>query len=311
MAAVFFCDYGNTDLIPVAVIHPLHQQFTSLPAQAVNCGLDGIQTASRNGEWSTEAQGLFIRLVQPNDIVGTIVTKIDDQIWIKETKRGQSDTVSEALVKAGQAVRVESKSVSAPRVVTSALQPTAAGSTTTGLPTTNETPAHRHKTLSSLPAQPEMKDKCTVVVSHVQTPLEFYVYNGATAQDLMTLNEAMMTHYSQKHERVSPVVGQLVAGLYNFDKSWCRVCVSEIRNTNALVYFIDYGNSEVIEVRDLAPLDEKFTQSPCLAYQCRLPGVKAADPAGQWGQDVIETFSVLFFTFPDCSYNMVATLVES
>ena len=72
-ATVFFLDYGNTDTVSVGNVKELKEEFRSLPAQAVSCGLKGVTPSS--GEWTEHASAAFEDLVLEHEYTATVIEK--------------------------------------------------------------------------------------------------------------------------------------------------------------------------------------------------------------------------------------------
>lgn len=62
MVEVIFLDHGNVEECNIANLRPLLKRFGSLPIQAVECSLAGVQ--SKEGPWSSEAITLFDNLTK-------------------------------------------------------------------------------------------------------------------------------------------------------------------------------------------------------------------------------------------------------
>lgn len=65
------------------------------------------------------------------------------------------------------------------------------------------------------------------------------------------------------------MLGVAVDGLYGYkwevegeSNFWCRALVSYLTGDSAGVYFPDYGNSEVVKVKELMDLPREFYQLP-------------------------------------------------
>ena len=61
---------------------------------------------------------------------------------------------------------------------------------------------------------------------------------------------------------------------FSEDDGWYRVqIVKQTTRVEYLVHYIDYGNAETVNIRDLRPLPPQFTQLPTQAIECSLSGI--------------------------------------
>lgn len=118
---------------------------------------------------------------------------------------------------------------------------------------------------------------------------------------------------------VTPFIGQIVVGLFTAANMYyrCRVINLEPHANRmiARVLFIDYGNTEEIDVKELKalPTDDTFKRPP-LAFECQLCGIKPSmnlNLHGFWSARANEIVNNL--TFSDCYariYSIVSAIVR-
>ena len=88
-----------------------------------------------------------------------------------------------------------------------------------------------------------------VVVTHVTSDLKLYVQYSEQGPKVEQLQSELRDIFSQTKPVGGHVVkkGELLAARYTADNEWYRARVEKIENNNRVsVYFIDYGNREVI-----------------------------------------------------------------
>ena len=71
-ASVFFLDYGNTDTVSVRHVKALKEEFRGHPAQAMNCGLNGVAPSA---EWTEDASAAFEDMVMEHEYTATVMKK--------------------------------------------------------------------------------------------------------------------------------------------------------------------------------------------------------------------------------------------
>jgi hypothetical protein len=93
----------------------------------------------------------------------------------------------------------------------------------------------------------------------------------------------MQTYYEDVRVRsplvllTQPHLGQMCVAKYSDDNQWYRALVKDVADDlkNVRVFFIDYGNEEIVPVNgNLLILNEKFRQHPPMAIRCCLNDIK-------------------------------------
>lgn len=93
----------------------------------------------------------------------------------------------------------------------------------------------------------------------------------------------MQTYYEDVRVRsplvllTQPHLGQMCVAKYSDDNQWYRALVKDVGDDlkNVRVFFIDYGNEEIVPVNgNLLILNEKFRQHPPMAIRCCLNDIK-------------------------------------
>ncbi|KAK2856524.1 hypothetical protein Q5P01_005259 [Channa striata] len=127
-------------------------------------------------------------------------------------------------------------------------------------------------------------------VQHVLSPSEFWIQTQNHAKEL---NELMGSIYHLYKDSVNKdVVRNPTVGLYCVvkaeDGDFYRAVVSEVGETQIKMFFVDYGNTEVVDKVNIRTLPDKFKKLPRLAVKCALAGVRPKD--GGWSQSASEFF---------------------
>ena len=127
---------------------------------------------------------------------------------------------------------------------------------------------HSNKAPPTIKTLPPVGYTGCVVVKHVQTPLEFHI----------VLKEKLPLF--EKIESCLPVTsltpfipepGNYCHAL--FDMKYHRGLVQSIDPLACQVYYIDYGNTELVPFSNLLPLPNELCNEKPLAIPCRLYGI--------------------------------------
>lgn len=71
------------------------------------------------------------------------------------------------------------------------------------------------------------------------------------------------------------MLGQMVAAKFSFDEQWYRAeVISEPKDGQCEVYFVDYGDHEVLQVDHIFELRTDFLSLRLQAIECSLANVK-------------------------------------
>lgn len=127
-------------------------------------------------------------------------------------------------------------------------------------------------------------------VEHVSDPLEFWIQTENHKTELDELLESMHHMYHDSTNKC--VVENPALGLYCAaqaeDGEFYRAAITELNETQVTVFFVDYGNMEVIDKNNIRTLPPEFKKMPQLALKCSLADVKPKD--GKWSQSALDFF---------------------
>ncbi|XP_053597655.1 staphylococcal nuclease domain-containing protein 1 [Microplitis demolitor] len=159
-----------------------------------------------------------------------------------------------------------------------------------------------------------------VVVSEVTEDLHFY----AQYVDQKSQVEGLLTRLRQELEEnpplpgaFSPKRGELVAAKFSGDGEWYRAKVEKVAGSNVSVLYVDYGNREIVNVTQVAPLPAEYSSDKPYAHEfvaayVALPkdvdDQKAAITAFQ--EDIENKTLLLSIVYKSSSGVLAATLVD-
>ncbi|XP_068602714.1 RING finger protein 17 [Brachionichthys hirsutus] len=132
------------------------------------------------------------------------------------------------------------------------------------------------------PVCPERGTELNAVVSHVNSPADFYIQLVDNMESLL-LSAKVQECYKDTaagEDGLSvycPVVGQAYVAHYG-EGSWCRAQVIGLpADRKAKVFYVDFGKEAVVSVGDLRKIKDEFFALPCMALHCRLSGLSPPD----------------------------------
>ena len=141
-------------------------------------------------------------------------------------------------------------------------------------------------------------DFCSTVKMHLSfqvSPSLFWCQFDDSGDELLKMMEEMEISYdgdSVPPFSASPEVGTICCAQFSEDRKWYRGEVCETYdNSNCMIHFIDYGNSERVELSDMKELKPQFFNLAKQAIKCSLDGVRPVD--GEWSEESTFEFEEL------------------
>lgn len=110
---------------------------------------------------------------------------------------------------------------------------------------------------------------------------------------LAEITASLRTFKAKKPDDWTPKRGQVVAGLYTAEDTWCRVKLESNMGGKWQALFVDFGNVESLDSKHLAPLPEDLAKSPPCATQIYLSCTLAPKPHTDYFNGAGEAFSHL------------------
>uniref|UniRef100_A0A665W1W7 Tudor domain containing 6 n=1 Tax=Echeneis naucrates TaxID=173247 RepID=A0A665W1W7_ECHNA len=284
-------DYGTKQFVQVDNVKPLTGEFFRLPVVTYICSLHGI--IDKGVGW-TSSQIDFLRNLL---LCKTVIAKFEYQS-ISEgvhyvTLYGDENTNINRLFGSKESCLLECERTIGNYDIPSRQHPAQQekGQKAMLTPGKTEVEKERESAAEILPAEDlSLNSSHVAVVQHVSNPSEFWIQTQNYANELDELMDSIYHLYrdSKNQDVVStPNVGLYCAAKAR-DGDFYRATVSEVSGTQIKVFFVDYGNTEVVDRINIRTLPDNFKKLPRLALKCSLAGVRAKD--GRWSQSACDFF---------------------
>lgn len=124
-----------------------------------------------------------------------------------------------------------------------------------------------------------INEECQVIFYHREKDI-FYLQNVANIHLLSEVQEAIKEHSFQvdaDQHSYQPSVGELVCAMSSVDNCWYRGYVKEILSKEYKIFFIDYGNCEVVPELHLKCMPSSLIKYPALAIQVKFKNPETAE----------------------------------
>lgn len=295
IAKVLYVDYGNTESVEVSAIFSLPRQFFKIPAQAVSFSMAGIQPVS--GEWSSEAIARFEELYTDVELLAVIKGQDEDgypSVELKDVASGQS--LGDILIKEGHAVAIETQSppntsnVEKKRDDSVDKQCTKTASPVKSSPTV--TPTKKPSFIPFREAVVPVQTPLSVSVPFILTLDKFYCQINDHLDELNKLSTLIGQFAVSPDAKKIPVAKKNLPVLAKSseDDNWyrARLCPPEEGGEGKWsVDFVDYGNSELINLDHVRVIPESFLRLPIQAFECSYSDI---DPSLVENDEIINSF---------------------
>ena len=149
------------------------------------------------------------------------------------------------------------------------------------------------------PQAPKVNDVFTGIVSHVDSPDEFFIHRASERDVIHDLQQEINDFVGNKNNSEEFRLFHLIKGMaclarFHEDGLVYRAIIEgdvDYLRKKCLVRYVDYGNRGEVNFPDFFLLPDNFRQKPKMCFECKLGGV---EPAGyNWTQNAISRFRQL------------------
>ena len=275
---VHYIDYGNNEVVSSNQLRPLKPEFCQLPCQALKCRLNGSEVYT----CSKEKQDMFSNLILNNEFSITCTSVSSEGNCAVDMKR-KDDFVDMMVLAIDEKIfvpkNVETKFLPAKDKINSMPRNVVVNDLKMVFPG-DVTPDSFHD----------------VTVSHVESPsLLFCQFSLYMAGHLEVLMSTMQDHYTSESSSTYACLhsgnckaGVFIAAQYSADDLWYRAAVMSVQKSDAEVYFVDYGNRELVPFSRLKPLNSEFAKLSAQAIPCSMAEIAPGGGGAEWSDEAAE-----------------------
>ncbi|XP_051951825.1 tudor domain-containing 6-like [Xyrauchen texanus] len=273
---VLHVDYGKKQFVQVENVRPLASEFFRMPVVTYICSLHGI--IDRGVGWTASQIDYLKSLLLSRTVIAKFQYQSLSEGVHYVTLYGEENTNINQLFELKQKYSLDSDMTLADFAVQKS--PSSQNSSER-----NET-KHAEDTYSDLKENKPVfftetlspNTSHVAVVQHVDSPGKFWIQTLRYAEEFDQLMDGLRNLYSDPTSTEGlinrPVAGLLCAAKAQ-DGVFYRAAVYKVIDKKAEVYFLDYGNTEVVDCFRLRQLPLRFQQLPAVAVKCSLNGIKS------------------------------------
>lgn len=114
----------------------------------------------------------------------------------------------------------------------------------------------------------------------VNSPSDFFVQLSPDCLELDSIMESIAATYENGGETMQTSKiqgGTYCIAQYSEDLKWYRAMIKSVEENNAIVEFVDYGNTESVDLTKIKVISEEFLKLPMQAVHCKLLGLTNTD----------------------------------
>ncbi|XP_064000410.1 tudor domain-containing protein 1 isoform X2 [Pogoniulus pusillus] len=271
-AHVFYIDYGNNENIPFSCIKVLHKDNELLfPPSVIKCSLAKYDAKGWNEDttnFSSHLRGKYCSVTVVNIVQEEMMLNFAVDVVFPDLGDCLSDV---------------------PSVMMSDLTPE---SNTEGTDSPRSSENYSKGSQEELPEDEECPDSApsdavcicvyvgdtfSGVVSSVRNPTDFFCQQMQSAHQLAELQVSLNQHCEKfpRSPTFRPAVGSVCCAQFTEDNLWYRAAVTTyVSEDTVTVFYIDFGNVEVLPLIRLHPLTPRLMDLPAQAIKCTLAGIK-------------------------------------
>nr|XP_015803741.2 tudor domain-containing 6 isoform X1 [Nothobranchius furzeri] len=286
---VISVDYGTKQIVQVENVRPLATEFFRMPVVTYMCSLHGI--IDKGLGWNT-SQIDFLKSLLLNR---TLTAKFEYQSIYERvyfvTLYGDDNTNMNTLFGSKERCLLEHDKRLGDYAIQSTTYNHRLSSPKERISTFPHTVTEKgENTVDKSPSEElALNSSHLAVVQHISTPSEFWIQTKKYQKELEELSERMNHIYQ---DTVKLHVKNPTPGLYCAAQAgngeFYRATVTEVGETQVTVFFVDYGNKEVVDMCKIRILPPELKTLPQLALKCSLDGVMPKNE--KWSQNALDFF---------------------
>ncbi|XP_018618111.2 tudor domain-containing protein 1 isoform X1 [Scleropages formosus] len=273
-AHIFYMDFGNEETVTLDRVKPLPPGVDLLPQCATECRMAGVTPVT--GHWSEECNIAVRQMVVGKKLTMTVVDILDGGVCAVDILLTSGKELSSFLVEHGYAA-MEPTGSTGPSVKD------IEGMLTVVLEDLKSSGGKEETAEASLPSPliHSLGDMFHAVVTHLESPDVVVcqkLENANVIQELQVNLHEFCSRTPAK-EDFRPAPSSVCSSQFSEDSLWYRAKVLGYSSgDHVYVEYIDFGNTEEVDLSCLRPIPPVLLNIPIQAISCALSGVKPALP---------------------------------
>uniref|UniRef100_A0A673N8Y7 Tudor domain-containing protein 1 n=1 Tax=Sinocyclocheilus rhinocerous TaxID=307959 RepID=A0A673N8Y7_9TELE len=284
VASVFYIDFGNEEIVTFDNIRPLFENIDAAPPFALQCCVAGVKPLT--GSWTGECTIAIRQLIAGKILTFTVLDIVNGGalLAVDVPLSTLGKYMSTFLIEQGYAVKEDvSVKLQTEHDINSLMS--------ASFENFKRLSGGKNENSDARPPEPLTQgvgDTFTAVVTHLQSPSEILCQKLENTSVIQQLQVNLREHCSNTpaSENFRPAPGTVCCSLFCEDNQWYRAKVLAYSSEDRVcVGYIDFGNSEEVELNRLRPISKELLALATQAIPCSLAGIKC--PTGTWSEETI------------------------
>ncbi|KAJ7984649.1 hypothetical protein DPEC_G00356950 [Dallia pectoralis] len=282
-ANILYIDFGNEEDVTLDRLKPLAASIAPIPPCAMECSVAGVTPVT--DDWVYECCVAVRQLVAGKSLKLTVVDEQENRctyaVDILLTSIGKQ--LSTFLQDHGYGVRAVVNTKHTDEEIDSLV--------CASLENFRCQSSGKNENIEAQPPDPMTQglgDTFAAMVTHLQSPYDIICQKLDNASVIQELQLKLREHGSQTaaSENFRPAPGTVCCSLFSEDNQWYRAKVLGYSSEETVcVGYIDFGNSEEVELSRLRPINTELLTLPTQAIPCALAGVRPL--AEDWSEETV------------------------
>lgn len=273
-AGVFYIDFGNEENVALDNIRLLSENIDAAPPFALQCCIAGVKPLT--GSWTGECCIAVRQLIAGKSLTFTVLDIMND---------GELFAVDALVSTLGKYMSTflidQSYAIKEDAPVKTQTEQSINSLLTASFENFKRFSGGKNENSEARPPEPLTQgvgDTFTAVVTHLQSPSEILCQKLENASVIQQLQMNLRDHCSNTaaSEDFRPAPGTVCCSLFSEDNQWYRAKVLAYSSEDCVcVGYIDFGNSEEVELNRLRPISKELLALATQAIPCSLAGIKS------------------------------------
>ncbi|XP_049420220.1 tudor domain-containing protein 1 isoform X3 [Epinephelus fuscoguttatus] len=281
-ASILYIDFGNEEEVPVYRIRLLAANIQPFSPCAMECRVTGVVPVT--DRWSGECC-IFVKqmLLGKTVTVRLLETLESGRIHVVDILLSLGKKLSTLLIERGYAVEEMVNKLPTPQEINAMVS--------ASLENFRRLSDGKDDNSWAQPPEPltqAVGDCFSVVVTHIQSPNDIIIQKVENAGLIQELQQKLREHCCQgpAPQNFRPAPGTVCCAQFSEDKLWYRAKVLAYSSEDRVcVGYLDFGNSEEVDLGHLRPISTSLLALPMQAMPCSLAGVQ---PVGEsWSDECL------------------------
>ncbi|XP_060794982.1 tudor domain-containing protein 1 [Neoarius graeffei] len=284
IARVLYIDFGNEESVSFNQIHPLSANIDAAPPCALRCCIAGVTAITSS--WTGECCIALRQQVAGKILTFTVVDVLNSStvLAVDAPLSTPGKNLSTFLIDQGYATKESTSTKPKIKQDINSLM-------TASLENFKRLSDGKNENTEAQPPEPLSQgvgDTFTAIVTHLQSPSEIICQKLENARIIQQLQKNLREHCAkiQASENFRPAPGTVCCSLFSEDNQWYRAEVLAYSSEDRVcVGYIDFGNSEEVQLNQLRPLSMDLLALATQAIPCALADIKPTSDV--WSEETV------------------------